>query len=80
MEADTWTETLQTVEDGNLCPQYDISHSEPIGKTKSFSLSLFLKSVFRPKCCDGSIVKLFLPGPDPDIFAFNALNTELRNN
>ena len=32
VETDTWTETLQTIEDGNLCPQYDISQSEPIGK------------------------------------------------
>ena len=31
VETDTWTETLQTIEDGNLCPQYDISQSEPIG-------------------------------------------------
>ena len=45
VEADTWTETLQTVEDGNLCPQYDISQSEPIGNTES---NIFSASVLYP--------------------------------
>ena len=60
VEADTWTETLQTVEDGNLCPQYDISQSEPIGNTESniFSASV-LYLISRPKSCDDSIVKIF---------------------
>ena len=32
MEVESWSDTLKATEDGNLCPQYDISQSEAIGK------------------------------------------------
>ena len=32
VEVDSWSETLMATEDGNLCPQYDISQSESIGE------------------------------------------------
>ena len=32
VEVEPWSETLKAMEDGNLCPQYDISQSEAIGK------------------------------------------------
>jgi carboxylesterase type B len=30
-EVDDWSTPLEATEDGNLCPQYDISQGEPVG-------------------------------------------------
>merc|ERR1711936_327180 len=40
-EVDPWTEMLDATEDGSLCPQYDISHNEPIGDENCLSLNVY---------------------------------------
>jgi len=36
-----WADTLDVTEDGNLCPQFDISHNEPIGDEDCLSLNVY---------------------------------------
>merc|ERR1712001_590985 len=41
VEVGHWPDTLDATEDGNLCPQYDISQSEPIGDENCLSLNVY---------------------------------------
>lgn len=41
VEVDPWTETFHATEDGNLCPQYDISQSDSIGDENCLNLNVY---------------------------------------
>merc|ERR1711988_599748 len=41
VEVGHWPDTLDATEDGSLCPQYDISHSEPIGDENCLNLNVY---------------------------------------
>jgi len=44
-EVEPWAEFLDATEDGNLCPQYDISTSEPIGDEDCLNLNVYSPSL-----------------------------------
>ena len=41
MEVGHWPDTLDVTEDGSLCPQFDISHNEPIGDEDCLTLNVY---------------------------------------
>jgi len=41
VEIESWSDTLKATEDGNLCPQYDISQSEAIGDENCLNLNVY---------------------------------------
>lgn len=41
MEVGPWADTVDATEDGALCPQFDISHNEPIGDEDCLSLNVY---------------------------------------
>jgi len=41
VEVGHWPDTLDATEDGSLCPQFDISHNEPIGDEDCLSLNVY---------------------------------------
>merc|ERR1712013_107607 len=41
VEVGHWPDTLDVTEDGSLCPQFDISHNEPIGDENCLSLNVY---------------------------------------
>merc|ERR1711988_595433 len=41
VEVGHWPDTLDVTEDGSLCPQFDISHNEPIGDEDCLTLNVY---------------------------------------
>merc|ERR1711972_1150747 len=41
VEVGHWPDTLDATEDGSLCPQFDISHNEPIGDEDCLTLNVY---------------------------------------
>merc|ERR1712066_91332 len=41
VEVGHWPDTLDATEDGSLCPQFDISHNEPIGDEDCLNLNVY---------------------------------------
>lgn len=48
-EVDPWADYLDGTEDGNLCPQYDISTSEPIGDEDCLNLNVYSPKLDKKK-------------------------------
>jgi len=43
--ADSWTDVHDATEDGNICPQYDISTSEPMGDEDCLNLNVYTPKI-----------------------------------
>ena len=41
VEVGYWPDIFDATEDGSLCPQFDISHNEPIGDEDCLSLNVY---------------------------------------
>jgi carboxylesterase type B len=48
-EVDAWKEPFDATEDGNICPQYDISSSQPIGDEDCLVLNVYAPKLEKSK-------------------------------
>jgi len=49
VEVDPWNDVFQATEDGNICPQYDISQNEPVGDEDCLSLNVYTPKLDKKK-------------------------------